>query len=253
MSWIVDRRWAMAMVVRPAISTCSASRMRISVSVSTLDVASSRTRILRVERERPGERQELFLSDRQRRAAFRDGAVVAERHPVDEAIGVDGRRRPPDGLVRDGGVAEPDVLGDRAGKQIHVLQHEAEQPAQLVERHLADVDAVDQDAPAGDVVEAQQQVDEGRLPRPGRSHDADSFARPHLERHILEHVVCSVVREPDVVEDDVAESCWDQGSGIGDRRDLAARSADVGTRRLGTPGSWRRSARSPIPEPRSLT
>ena len=42
MSWIVDSRCAMAIVVRPAISTCSASRISSSVSVSTLDVASSR-------------------------------------------------------------------------------------------------------------------------------------------------------------------------------------------------------------------
>jgi len=37
--------WAIAMVVRPAISVSSASRMSNSVSVSTLDVASSRTRM----------------------------------------------------------------------------------------------------------------------------------------------------------------------------------------------------------------
>ena len=42
MSCIVDRRWAIARVVRPDISTRSASRMSISVSVSTRDVASSR-------------------------------------------------------------------------------------------------------------------------------------------------------------------------------------------------------------------
>src|SRR5438552_910046 len=44
MSWIVERRCAIAIVVRPAISTRSASRIRSSVSVSTLDVASSSTR-----------------------------------------------------------------------------------------------------------------------------------------------------------------------------------------------------------------
>ena len=74
MSWIVDSRWAMAIVVRPAISTCSASRISSSVSVSTLDVASSRTRIARVEGQRAGERQQLLLADRQRRAALGDRA-----------------------------------------------------------------------------------------------------------------------------------------------------------------------------------
>ena len=42
MSWIVESRWAMAIVVRRRITTCSASRISSSVSVSTLDVASSR-------------------------------------------------------------------------------------------------------------------------------------------------------------------------------------------------------------------
>ena len=45
MSWIVDSRCAIAIVVRPAISLCSASRISSSVSVSTLDVASSSTRM----------------------------------------------------------------------------------------------------------------------------------------------------------------------------------------------------------------
>ena len=50
--------------------------------------------------------------------------------------------------IVDGVVAETDVAGDRAGKQMDVLQHEPEQPAQLAEIHLADVDAVDQNTAA---------------------------------------------------------------------------------------------------------
>ena len=60
---------------------------------------------------------------------------------------------------------------------MHVLQHEAEQPAQLGQVELADVDAVDRDAAAADVVEPQQQVDERRLARAGRADDADALAR----------------------------------------------------------------------------
>ena len=41
--WMVESRWAMTMAVRPRSSTFSASWMRASVSVSTEDVASSRT------------------------------------------------------------------------------------------------------------------------------------------------------------------------------------------------------------------
>ena len=41
-----ERRWAMMMEVRPSTMRARASRTRNSVSVSTLEVASSRTRIL---------------------------------------------------------------------------------------------------------------------------------------------------------------------------------------------------------------
>ena len=41
----VERRWAIAMVVRPEISFCSASWISFSVSVSSAEVASSRMRI----------------------------------------------------------------------------------------------------------------------------------------------------------------------------------------------------------------
>ena len=46
---------------------------------------------------------------------------------------------------------------------MHILKHEAEQPAKVREIEAADVDAVDRDASPADVVEPQQQVDERRL------------------------------------------------------------------------------------------
>ena len=207
MSWIVDSRCAIAIVVRPAISTCSASRISSSVSVSTLDVASSRTRIARVERERAGERQQLLLADRQRGAALGDrrcrsrpAAASMKRSACTAAAARC------TAVVGDRGVAEPDVAGDRAGEQVHVLQHEAEQRRA---------------APAGPcrgcrrrrrgcgrcvhVVEPQQQVDERRLARP-RSRRRCRRARPAAPRTTRRagpgRVV--VVGERDVVEDDVA-------------------------------------------------
>ena len=86
---------------------------------------------------------------------------------------------------------------------MHVLQDEPEEPAQLVERQLADVDAVDGDAAAVDVVEPQQQVDDRRLAGAGRPDDADALSGFDRERHVAQHVVLVVVREPDVVEGDV--------------------------------------------------
>ena len=58
---MVLRRWATTRLVRPAISSAIARWIWASASASTELVASSSTRILRIERERPGKAQELPL------------------------------------------------------------------------------------------------------------------------------------------------------------------------------------------------
>ena len=83
---------------------------------------------------------------------------------------------------------------------MHVLQHEPEQRPERAELQLADVDAVDEDPPAADVVEPQQQVDDRRLARSGGADDADALARLDTERDVAQHAVLAVVREPDVLE-----------------------------------------------------
>ena len=83
-------------------------------------------------------------------------------------------------------------------------------PRRSAEVELADVDAVDRDPAALHVVEPQQQVDQRRLARAGGADDADALAGADLEADTsLQHavwlaVVRRVVREPDVVEHDVA-------------------------------------------------
>ena len=182
MSWIVESRCAIAIVVRPGHQHAQ----RVADEQLGLRVDARRRLVedqhARVERERARERQQLLLPDRERRAALGDRARVAVRQPVDERVGVDGARRRAHALVVDRRVARADVVGDRAGEQMHVLQHEAEEPAQIVERQIADVDAVHQDPPARHVVEAQQQVDERRLAGAGRADDADALPRPDRRR-----------------------------------------------------------------------
>ena len=85
------------------------------------------------------------------------------------------------------GVPEPDVAGDRAGEQVDVLQHQAEHARAARRGPLADVDAVDRDAPLLHVVEPQQQVDDRRLARAGGADDRHALARLDVERHVLQH------------------------------------------------------------------
>jgi hypothetical protein len=52
-----------------------------------------------------------------------------------------------------------DVFGDGGAEEEGILQHDADMPAQAVERHRAHVDAVDADRTRSRVVEAGQQAD----------------------------------------------------------------------------------------------
>ena len=189
MSWIVESRCAIAIVVRPGhqhVQRVADDQLGLGVDARGRLVEDQHARI---ERQRPRERQQLLLPHRQRRAALGDRARIAVRQPLDERLGMDGARRTPHALVVDRRVAEPDVVGDGAGEQVHVLQHQAEQAAHVVEIELADVDAVDRDPPALHVVEAQQQVDQRRLPRAGGADDADALAGADVEADALQHEV----------------------------------------------------------------
>jgi hypothetical protein len=61
-------------------------------------------------------------------------------------------------------------------QQRGVLGDHADLCAQAFLGHFGDVLAVDQDAPALQVVQAQQQVDQGRFARAGRADQADFLA-----------------------------------------------------------------------------
>jgi hypothetical protein len=100
--------------------------------------------------------------------------------------------------------AEPDVAADGAREEMDVLQHESEASPKVARSMLADVDAVDRDAPLLHVVEAQQQVDDRRLAGPSRPDERDALPGLHLERHVPQHRLAGHVGEADVLEGDHA-------------------------------------------------
>ena len=167
----------------------SASRTRISVSVSTLEVASSRIRILGLCASARAKEMSCFWpvesvlprsctgslnplgSVRMKSARFTSSAACSTCF-VGDPVG-----------------AEADVLLDRAGEQERILQHDAEAAAQIVEIHVADVDAVDADRALLHVVEAQQQRDDRGLAGAGVADDGDGLAGFDGEGDVAENPV----------------------------------------------------------------
>ena len=72
--------------------------------------------------------------------------------------------------------------------------------AQLLLIPLPDIDAVDENLPAVDIVEATEGGDDRSLAAAGGAHQSDFFTRPHTERNIFQHRIARLVGELDVFE-----------------------------------------------------
>ena len=95
-------------------------------------------------------------------------------------------------------------------KRKRVLQDDAELAAQVLDVQFADVDAVEKDLPALDVVEAQQELDGGGLAGAGVADDGDGLAGLDAEGNVAQDPVflagigAAVIGEPDVAKFDFA-------------------------------------------------
>ncbi|MNC01790.1 hypothetical protein D3C75_491450 [compost metagenome] len=69
---------------------------------------------------------------------------------------------------------------------------------------MRDILTVNQDAAAGKIVEAGDQVDDRSFARTCRSDKGDAFACPDIEGDILQDVQARIIGEGDVVEGDLA-------------------------------------------------
>jgi hypothetical protein len=131
----------------------------------------------RIEGERAREREQLFLADRQRRAALGHRARVAVRQPLDERLGVHGPRRLAHAFVVNRELPSRMLSAIVPENRCNVLQHQAGESANLARSRSRIVHAVDRDPPPLHVVEAQEQIDQRRLAGPGGPDNADALAR----------------------------------------------------------------------------
>ena len=171
----------MTSVVRSRETRSSAAWISRSVWLSSAEVASSRMQDRRRLEDGAGDGDALLLAAGELQAALADLGLVAVGREADEIVDLGEPGRLLDLLVGRLRAAVADVVADGVVEQHGVLRDHADGAAQRLLGDVADVLAVDGDAPAGDVVEAEEQPRDGRLAGAGRTDDRDRPARRHLE------------------------------------------------------------------------
>ena len=159
----------------------------------------------RVLEQHAGDGNALTLAAGQLDAAFTDLSIhaapaLAVIEGGDEGIGAGLAYCLPELVVAGIGFAVAQVVTDRTVQQGGVLGHHADVGAQAFLSHRGDVLIVDQDASAFQVVQAQQQVDQGRLAGAGRADQTDFLARCNGDVQAADHAALLAIVEVDVLE-----------------------------------------------------
>lgn len=129
--------------------------------------------------------KKLSLALTQIRAVALQNGVIALGKPHDKGMGRCHLRCLNDLLV--GGIkpSVADIFHDRPRKQVGILKHHGDVAAQLIPLNMADINAVDGDGPALDIVEAVDEVRDRRLSGSCGTHEGDLLPRPRVEADIL--------------------------------------------------------------------
>ena len=175
---------------------------RASVTGSSALVASSRIRIGGSFEERAGDGEPLALAAGEEPAAFADAGVETFRVALDEfqRLGALG------GVAHFGdcgvGLADAQILGDRAVEQQRLLKHHADIAAQPGERQRPDVHAVDGDEARLRVEGAVQERERGGFAAAGRADQSDAVAGQRGEAQIRDGCALAVIGERHVAKFD---------------------------------------------------
>ena len=157
----------------------------------------------RVAEEGAGERDPPPLARRERATPVPDERRVSVREPGDEVVRASEPRRLPHAGVVGGGVAEADVVGDRAAEERRALRHVRDrsapsgriQPSEIVRPH--------EDPPRRRLREAQEERGERGLAAAARSDERDGLGRAQLEIDLAERVsVAGRIAKGDILEGD---------------------------------------------------
>ncbi len=115
--------------------------------------------------------------------------VVAVGEAADEFIRLCETAGLLDLLVRRVRIAPAEVLADRAGEELVLLQHHGDRAAQRLDVIVAHVDAADLHAALRRVVQAWDQLHERRFADAGAADDAHGAAGGDMQVHVLEGIL----------------------------------------------------------------
>ena len=157
----------------------------------------------RVHEQRARQRDPLALAGRQRRSALAHQRRVAVGQARHELVDAGRPRRRAHLVVRRLGPRVADVVGDRGVKHERFLIDEDDVTAEIVEREILDVVAVEPDGARVRVEQAQQQVGDRRFAAAARADQREALARRDRERHAVQHLTPAEI-DRDIVERDRA-------------------------------------------------
>ena len=80
------------------------------------------------------------------------------------------------------------IVSDRPRKEEIVLRHDTHLPAQALDGHLLHVMAIHRHDPFLHVIEAADQIHNGRFAGSGRPHQCDGLSRSDAEIHVIQHL-----------------------------------------------------------------
>ena len=98
----------------------------------------------------------------------------------------------------------PDILHDRTGKQVRVLQNHSQGFSQRVFPDVLNIEPVIGDLSFLNIIETVDQVGNGRFARSGRSDKGDLLSGFGIKADIVEDRMSFIIRECDMVKADIA-------------------------------------------------
>ena len=139
----------------------------------------------------PGQRRgypdPLYLSAGKRRRVLPYGGVHAHRHRGDVAVHRREARRSPRVVLGQVAADAEDVAQNGALQHGAVLGHDADLPSDGAPVHLGKIPPVVEDRAGGRLLESEGEPDQRAFARARFPDDADEFARPRMDGHVLQH------------------------------------------------------------------